>query len=199
MLTYQVVLSLVMLLLILLLRSVQSYYIENTIDNDVNEFDEDVPSDAVNGGVSWKSNDDYTYPENLKDVVLMKENPKLYFVTSVDRKRDNMARLTANKRMMTMMNNSIKDGAQVPGKSSLSIISPLEALQRKVAVVYNNRQRERNRGFLNDIGKRSQLMPNAYEVLEPEQDVSVLQSEIKQLKQVPHIQRRKFYGFYKVP
>lgn len=74
-----------------------------------------------------------------------------------------------------MMNNSIKDATQVPGKPSLSIISPLEALQRKVAVVYNNRQRERNRGFLNDIGKRSPLMANAYEVLEPEQDDAVLQ------------------------
>lgn len=43
----------------------------------------------------------------------------------------------------------------LPGKPSLSIISPLEALQRKVAVVYNTRQKEKNRGLLNNYGKRS--------------------------------------------
>lgn len=82
------------------------------------------------------------------------------------------ARLTANKRM-TMVNNSIKDANKVPGKPSLSIISPLEALQRKVAVVYNIRQKERNRGLLNDYGKRS--LPNTYQVLQPEQNEAVLQ------------------------
>ncbi len=43
----------------------------------------------------------------------------------------------------------------MPGNPSLSIISPLEALQRKVVDVYNTRQKDRNRGLLKEIGKRS--------------------------------------------
>lgn len=56
---------------------------------------------------------------------------------------------------MNGISNSINDDTLLPGKPSLSIISPLEALQRKVAVVYNTRQKEKNRGLLNNYGKRS--------------------------------------------
>lgn len=56
---------------------------------------------------------------------------------------------------MNGLTNSISDDTMLPGKPSLSIISPLEALQRKVAVVYNTRQKEKNRGLLNNYGKRS--------------------------------------------
>lgn len=77
--------------------------------------------------------------------------------------------------MTVMNNNSIKEGSKVPGKPSLSIISPLEALQRKVAVVYNIRQKERNRGLLNDYGKRSVPVPDTYDALAPEQKDAILQ------------------------
>ena len=63
-------------------------------------------------------------------------------------------RRPASKR--NLKSNNIKDDTQkAPGKPTLSIISPLQALQRKVAVVYNIRQKERNRGLLDNYGKRS--------------------------------------------
>lgn len=70
---------------------------------------------------------------------------------------------------MNIPNYSMKDENKIAGKPSLSILSPLEALQRKVAVVYNTRQKEKNRGLLNNYGKRSSL-----DGLVPEQSDLVL-------------------------
>lgn len=73
-----------------------------------------------------------------------------------------------------MMTNSIKDDLQkFPGKSTLSIISPLDALQRKVATVHNIRQKEKNRIMLNAYGKRSS--GSSYVESFPEQNEAVLQ------------------------
>ena len=61
---------------------------------------------------------------------------------------------SANKR--SRKKNTIKDEMQrTPGKATLSITSSLQALQRKVEDVYKSRQREKNRIFLDNYGKRS--------------------------------------------
>lgn len=75
---------------ILLLRSAVSYYQDNSWDSDIDDIDEQ--NEAPADGVNWKSNDDIynSYPDNMKDVLLLKENPQLYLVTSMNRQRDNM-------------------------------------------------------------------------------------------------------------
>lgn len=86
--------SLVMLSLILLLRSVLSYYQDNSLENEIEEFD-DLPSDtAADGNIPWKTNYNLysSYPENTKDpknVLLLKDDPELYLVTSLNRKHSN--------------------------------------------------------------------------------------------------------------
>lgn len=75
-----------------------------------------------------------------------------------------------------MKNNNIKDDTQkAPGKSTLSIISPLQALQRKVAVVYNIRQKERNRGLLDNYGKRSVQSSSYVDSYSEQNEPTVLQ------------------------
>lgn len=74
--------------LFLLLRSVLSYYQDNSAENDADEYEE-LKGDGIIDNTLWKTNDDtYTsYPENIKDV-LLKNDPELLYVTSMNRKRN---------------------------------------------------------------------------------------------------------------
>lgn len=84
----------VMISIFVLFRSASSYYQEGATENDADDFVE-LKTDTIG---DWKSNNDdaYTsYPESIKQI-LLKNDPQLFFVTSMHRRPDDMVSVPKN-------------------------------------------------------------------------------------------------------